>query len=738
MPDIIKSKRNLEYSWKIQKGKFFKSFLSKLKGFDREAKKTLVEETEDILKACNNPKSKEPYIGTGSVVGYVQSGKTTSFNALSMLALDNGYDFIIVLGGRNNPLLNQNRKEFRDLLSPFTENESVNFFEASGISEISDIPIKNLSKENNFFHDEAKPLVTVILKHQGHLEELTRQLGNIRDNKIVISNTNTLIIDDEADNASLNGLINEEGEQTAIYKELTRLRDVLPRHSLVQYTATPQALLLASKSDHYSPDWVRVITPGNAYVGGNDLFNNDSCQTLVIPESDVIGTKKKDLEGFELPGTFFDALIEFLLIACQCRINKEIFDKNLTMLVHPGVETTVHSAWYRKIEGTLGDWKMESSEEPTAWKSQHKESFLKAYKRLSQTADSKIAKFNTLFELVPNLLSYGINVVALNASNEPGARNQISWQDKVNIVVGAALLDRGYVVKGLVITYMPRGSGGGNVDAIQQRGRFYGYKRKYLEFIRIRLARDLLEAYRSYASSEADLYRRLKEFSKKDEPFQNWERIMIMDPKLKPCRANVIGIDLAETVPARGQWYFPAYPDSSSFVHNKNVFQEFIKDVSSSFSQYTMDGSDGWSLEASCMKSAPFSLEKVIKYFTRLEVSTADSSRWQAVKLTLAWLRDKSCKASIFLMGTKSIDIDEFATRKRTLSSVGAALTSGIIFQGKNSRVNYPGARQIFDSDKDVITIQINKLRLEGSRKPGEIIVPCLRVSEKLKVIREM
>ena len=44
-----------------------------------------------------------------------------------MLALDNGYDFIIVLGGRNNPLLNQNRKEFRDLLSPFTENESVNF-----------------------------------------------------------------------------------------------------------------------------------------------------------------------------------------------------------------------------------------------------------------------------------------------------------------------------------------------------------------------------------------------------------------------------------------------------------------------------------------------------------------------------------------------------------------------------------------------------------------------------------
>ena len=137
------------------------------------------------------------------------------------------------------------------------------------------------------------------------------------------------------------------------------------------------------------------------------------------------------------------------------------------------------------------------------------------------------------------------------------------------------------------------------------------------------------------------------------------------------------------------------------------------------------------------MKSTHISLEKVLKYFTRLEVSTADSNRWHAVKLTLAWLRDKSCKASIFLMGTKSIDIDEFATRKRTLSNVGAALTTGKIFQGKNSRINYPGARQIFDPDKDVITIQINKLKLEGSRRSGEIILPCLRVSEKIKVIRE-
>ena len=740
MVDLITQKKKTKLSLDIRPGKFFKHFLSNLaSGFDAEAKQKLVAETQDVLGACNNPRSKEPYLNTGSVVGYVQSGKTTSFNALSMLALDNGYDFVIVLGGRNNPLLNQNKKEFRDLLLPFSADDSIDFFEASKISEISDIPIRNLSKENRFFDDEAKSLVTVILKHQGHLKKLAKQLSRNSDVKKIISYTNTLIIDDEADNASLNGLINEEGEQTAIYKELTFLRDALPRHSLVQYTATPQALLLASKSDHYSPDWVRVITPGNAYIGGTDLFSENSYQSLIIPESDLIGLRKKDLEGFDnLPETFLDALMEFILICCQSKIKIKTCDKNITMLVHPGVETIVHSAWYRKIQGVLEDWKMESSEEPLAWSREYKASFLSAYERLLQTAKSKIAKFNSLYDLVPQLLSYGVNVVALNASKDSGSRKQISWQNnRVNIVVGANLLDRGYVVKGLVITYMPRGPRNGNVDAIQQRGRFYGYKRKYLQFIRIRLARDLLQAYRSYASSEADLYRRLKEFSETGQPFQEWERIMIMDPKLKPCRDNVIGIELAETVPARGQWYFPAYPDSSSFVNNKNVFQEFIKDASSSFSQYSIDGSDEWSLEASCMKSTPISLEKVIKYFSQLEVSAADSSRWQAVKLTLAWLRDKGCKASIFLMGTKSLDINDFATRVRTLPAESSSLTSGIIFQGKNSRINYPGARQIFDLDKNLITIQINKLRLEGNRIPGEVILPCLRVSEKLKVIRE-
>ena len=68
-----------------------------------------------------------------------------------------------------------------------------------------------------------------------------------------------LLIDDEADNASLNTLL-KDGDKSAIYKSISNLRNVLKRHSYVEYTATPQALLLSSRDQNTSPQWARIIS----------------------------------------------------------------------------------------------------------------------------------------------------------------------------------------------------------------------------------------------------------------------------------------------------------------------------------------------------------------------------------------------------------------------------------------------------------------------------------------------
>ena len=104
-------------------------------------------------------------------------------------------------------------------------------------------------------------------------------------------------------------------EQSSTYSAITRLRDALPKHSLVQYTATPQAILLTNRDDHYNPEWVRFVTPGEKYIGTKEIFNEikyvrshaqaiGQCQKIInkkkfqpIISADTAGSAKDLAEG---------------------------------------------------------------------------------------------------------------------------------------------------------------------------------------------------------------------------------------------------------------------------------------------------------------------------------------------------------------------------------------------------------------------------------------------------------
>src|SRR6266478_3208022 len=50
---------------------------------------------------------------TGLVVGYVQSGKTLSYETVAALARDNGFQIVVVVAGIANPLLDQSAGRLR-------------------------------------------------------------------------------------------------------------------------------------------------------------------------------------------------------------------------------------------------------------------------------------------------------------------------------------------------------------------------------------------------------------------------------------------------------------------------------------------------------------------------------------------------------------------------------------------------------------------------------------------------
>src|ERR1700731_4187575 len=71
-----------------------------------EARDAVCDSAADIL-GKGVPPTAETGQETGLVVGYVQSGKTMSFETVTALARDNAFPMVIVVTGTSNPLFNQ-------------------------------------------------------------------------------------------------------------------------------------------------------------------------------------------------------------------------------------------------------------------------------------------------------------------------------------------------------------------------------------------------------------------------------------------------------------------------------------------------------------------------------------------------------------------------------------------------------------------------------------------------------
>lgn len=87
---------------------------------------------------------------------------------------------------------------------------------------------------------------------------------------------------------------------------------------------------------------------------------------------------------------------------------------------------------------------------------------------------------------------------------------------------------------------MPRGVGVGNADTLQQRARFFGYKRKYLGICQIWLEAVTRSAFEGYVEHENLMRRELKLLETKQGGLNNWRRRFILDSTLQPCRRNVV------------------------------------------------------------------------------------------------------------------------------------------------------------------------------------------------------
>lgn len=474
---------------------------------------------------------------TGLVVGYVQSGKTMSFETATALARDNGFHMVIVVGGTSNPLLEQStgrlRRDLR-LDEPDRERRWV-LFQNPAADDATTSAIRDVIddwRDDGTPEDYKKTVLVTVLKNYRRLQHLTNLVSSLDMRGVPV-----LIIDDEADQASLNTEV-AQGQESTTYRCLTELRQALPNHTYLQYTATPQAPLLVSIIDSLSPNFVQVLEPGGDYVGGRDFFAGGPPIARVIPPQDV-PTNANPLN--EPPDSLLEALRVFM-VGVTAGIREGRNSGNRSMLVHPSHRTAQHQEFYGWVRDVFEEWKRVLNLPDDDPDNQELiEDLRAAHADLSTTVGDELPPFD---ELVPTLRFAFRNTRLLEVNARAGRTPEVDWRSAYGwILVGGQAMDRGFTVEGLTVTYMPRGLGVGNADTVQQRARFFGYKRRYLGYCRVYLEQATLQAFQSYVEHEEDIRGQLLALQDAGRPLDEWKRAFILDAALRPCRNNVLEFD---------------------------------------------------------------------------------------------------------------------------------------------------------------------------------------------------
>ena len=508
---------------------------------------SVLQEAQRILGRClppTDPAGRE----TGLVVGYVQSGKTMSFETVISLARDNGYGLVIVLAGTKNNLRDQSEERLKKDLGI---DDGDNWYHFSN-------PTANLKKriDDKIVAWKKSPtkkaILITVLKHGGHLDTLATLIK-----KLSVADAPALIIDDESDQASLNtqaakirtGTVTPS-EMSTTYEKICALRDVLPHHSYLQYTATPQANLLLAQTDLLNASFAELVTPGEAYTGGKSFFGKNTSLIEEIPPQQVPGPTNALTAS---PKSLLSALRYFLLACAHHALTKERKkDRNRSMMVHPAMQTVSHTHYMEWLDKSLKTLKSFVEKQYKVKPDDVARRFQGEYDALKKT-HSQIKPLNELLAAMVDEVFGELNHVVVNGTKD--AEKKIDWKATPYwILVGGAKLDRGYTVEGLCVTYMPRPLGTSPAaDTLQQRARFFGYKRAYLGLCRVFVQKNVSEAFAEYVEHEEFVREALE--SSRGKPLTDWRRDFVLTSMLKATRANVVGLG-TRRIPADG-WMVP-------------------------------------------------------------------------------------------------------------------------------------------------------------------------------------
>jgi hypothetical protein len=487
--------------------------------------------TDKILECMANPFQVDGFKKKGLVVGHVQSGKTANYIALINKAADVGYKLIILIAGVHNNLRTQAQKRVNEGFIGFDSLKRESLGVGSGLDgNISKRPISFTNTKSDFKRTILRqhtfdptnsnvPVVLVIKKNSSTLKNILSWLETSRDKDTFIKNYPMLLIDDEADNASINTK-QKPDEATAINKQIRQILNMFYKVSYVGFTATPFANIFIDpdaeheeyKDDLFPDDFIISLETPSNYFGAKKVFieesekylktvtDNEKCIPIPSPGNFTISC---------LPESFYDAMYLFILSIGIKKV-RDIKNPHTSMLVNVTHKNDSQIEVKNIIQEELANLL-------NAIKYNYKKSFSDALKhekiaKLYKLWQGEYKSTDNFIDILNEVvkLEYQIKALLINSKS----KEKLNYDDYKNdgglhvIAVGGYSLSRGFTLEGLTVSYFLRNTA--MCDTLLQMGRWFGYRDNYDDICRVYLREESISWYSHIAQVLEDLREEFK------------------------------------------------------------------------------------------------------------------------------------------------------------------------------------------------------------------------------------
>lgn len=539
-------------------GEFYPTYKAANPNFSTDTFRCAEETVAELLNTATT--SEHP----GMLLGKVQSGKTRTFISILALAFDNTFDIAIVLSKNSRALIEQTAKRLNSEFAMFIND---------GELEIYDI--MHAPSSFGAFELDSK-LIFVAKKQTDNLRRLT----DLFTNNLAMAEKRTIIIDDEADSASI-GYSKKEGlvEARTIARQISDLRAVINSSSYLQVTATPYSLYLQPSEIEVAnviefkptrPAFTKLVPVPAEYVGGETYFGessrseSDTLESLIhhtVDHQEFERLKKPDARSFRLDDIltarqiegYRTAIINFIVGGCIQRINGakaggKLKKLRYSFLLHSEAGKEAHT-WQERLTSTIVSKLMDEAEAASEIFSEFVTHSYNDFSRSLSMANQPIPPLSEVISFVTDALTgEHITITKVNSDDDVAAlldsTGQLKLRSPLNIFLGGQVLDRGVTLANLIGFYYGRRPNKYQQDTVLQHSRMYGYRRNDLAVTRFYTSRAIRYAMTQMEEFDASLRAAIEAGGDRAVQFIR----QAADGTIVPCNPNKILVATTQTL----------------------------------------------------------------------------------------------------------------------------------------------------------------------------------------------